>query len=52
MSNNSTTGPTHLSQVPTEVLRKDALSENQITEIATDISRAGAKGGHSWAVIT
>ncbi len=36
---------------PTEALRKDALSENQITEGASDISRAGTKGGHPRAVL-
>ncbi len=35
---------------PTEALRKDAQSENQITEGASDISRASAKGGHLQAV--
>ncbi len=36
---------------PTEALWKDALSENQITEGASDISRAGTKGGHPRAVL-
>ncbi len=40
---------THRSRVPV-TLRKDALSENQINEGASDISRASAKGGNSRAV--